>query len=78
MDFDVRSELDVAHALGRDEDELPALGPSSRMNHHAHADVSVDVVHEDVTTEVNRHRRVRESNLQLIQTANGRAHCLPE
>ena len=66
VDFDVRPQRDIAHALRRDEDELAALSPPSRMNHHAHANVSIDVVHKDITAEVNRQGRIRETDLQLI------------
>jgi hypothetical protein len=57
------AHLDIAHALRRDQNELPAHGPPRSLNHHAHAGSAVDRVHE---------------NIELVQTADGAAHGFPD
>jgi hypothetical protein len=51
VNLNVRPQRNIPHALRRDEDELPADGPPGRLYHHAHANVTIDVVHEDITDE---------------------------
>jgi len=63
MNLDIRTRLNIRHALRRDEHKLPTDGLPRGAHQHPHANVAIDIVHEDV---------------KLVQTANRRAHGLPE
>jgi len=47
-DGNIVSKLSGGHALRADENELSADTVPRSFNHHPHADVPVDIVHEDV------------------------------
>jgi len=63
VNTDVVAELDIVHALRRDQDELPANRPPGNLDQHAHACGAVDRVHEDV---------------ELVEAADRAAHGLPD
>lgn len=63
MNLDIISKLHIIHRLRRDEDELLRDGCPSSLDHHAHADIAVDLVHEDI---------------EFVQTSDRTAHGIPE
>jgi len=63
MDFNVGAQLNIRHALRSDENELPAHTSSRSLNHHFHADIAIDIIHE---------------NVELVQAPDGRSHGLPK
>jgi hypothetical protein len=48
VNLDIGLNGHIIHALGRNENELATDGLSRSLDHHAHADVAVDIVHEHV------------------------------
>jgi hypothetical protein len=78
-DLDIRCLRDIAHRLRSDEDELPTNRASSSLDDHMHTPFAVDAVHEDVTGTVSWDRKSASlNNLQFVQAANRRTHCIPE
>ena len=63
MHTHILAHLYIAHALRRDQNELPAHTPPRRLDHHTHTLRAVDRVHE---------------NVKLVQAADGAAHGLPD
>ena len=48
MDLDVLGDVNSAHGLWSDEDELSAHSTACCLDHHPHTDVSIDVVHKHI------------------------------
>lgn len=48
MDSDLLLDLDSCHVLRGDQDVLPVIRGLCAVNHHTHADTSVNRIHEDV------------------------------
>lgn len=63
MNTNIIAELNIVHALRRDENELPTDRPACDLDQHAHAGGAVDRVHEDV---------------ELVEAADRAAHGLPD
>ena len=55
-------QVDFAHTLWRDQDELFANGRSGEADHHLHTDISVDTVHEYI---------------KLVKSSNWGTHSFP-
>lgn len=63
MNTDILAQLHIAHTLRCDENELPAHGSPSSLDHHGHARGTIDRVHEDV---------------EFVEAADRAAHGLPD
>jgi hypothetical protein len=48
VNLDIGINGNIIHALGRYENELATDGLSRGLDHHTHADVAVDIVHEHI------------------------------
>jgi hypothetical protein len=63
MHTNILPHLHIAHTLRRDQNKLPANTPPRRLNHHTHTLRAIHRIHK---------------NVELVQTADGAAHGLPD
>ncbi len=63
MNVHIIAQINVAHALRRDEDELPSNRASRGLDHETHALSTIDAVHVDI---------------EFVQTSNRRSHGFPD
>jgi hypothetical protein len=79
VNFDIITQPYVVHALRCNEDELSTGRVSSSINQHFHANVAIDLVHEDIAVQLSVNSLVTATsvNSQLVETSDRGAHSFP-
>ena len=82
VNLDISAQLNVTHGLRRDQNKLPSNRTAGSLDHHFHADVTINIVHKDVAKHgqisTDHTNIVKNDDLQLVQAANRRTHGFPD